>query len=406
MRRVLALGVGLAILLPLLAVVVMFGAMASLAGGSCQDGAALVASGPASAAEVPSGLMSLYVGAAGKYGLGSDGWSILAAINYVESDFGRDLSTSSAGAVGWMQFEPGTWAMYGVTPAGAPAPNDSSGWNDPADAIYSAANYLQASGAPGDWNDAIYTYNHAGWYVSEVESDAASYRSGANGQATVYVAATSTATTTVGAGATSTPGTTVVVGAGSSATGAVDSDPLPAGQATAASGGQCAAVNGPSTPGAAATISANGLAEIPQGAPTTVQQMIAAGNEIITYPYVYGGGHDPQSMHVPPGPTGGGYDCSSSVDFLLWGAGLGQGLLAGGAPASGGLETVGDPGPGQWVTIYANPDHAFIAVDGLVMDTAGQQRIPAGSGPRWQPYSDVQYELSYGPYTTRHPQGL
>ena len=78
-------------------------------------------------------------------------------------------------------------------------------------------------------------------------------------------------------------------------------------------------VSGPTTPGAVARVLPNGLAAIPQGAPPAVQEMIAAGNQIIHYPYSYGGGHSPASMRVPPGPNadpgaqengGPGYDCS------------------------------------------------------------------------------------------------
>jgi membrane-bound lytic murein transglycosylase B len=82
---------------------------------------------------------------------------VLAAINEVESNFGQNLATSSAGAVGWMQFEPDTWTLYGVTPTGAKAPGGPQGWDNPADAIFSAANYLHASGAPEDWQGAIFT---------------------------------------------------------------------------------------------------------------------------------------------------------------------------------------------------------------------------------------------------------
>ena len=107
--------------------------------------------GPATVSGVPQSLLALYNGAAAQYQLGADGWAYLAAINEVETNFGQNLSTSSRGAVGWMQFEPDTWLLYGVTPAGDPAPDGPAGWNDPAAAIYSAANYLHASGAPADW---------------------------------------------------------------------------------------------------------------------------------------------------------------------------------------------------------------------------------------------------------------
>jgi hypothetical protein len=137
--------------------------------GTCQ------ASGTGPVGGVPAQLIPFYQAAAAKYGLGPQGPAVLAAINEVETNFGQNMSTSSAGAVGWMQFEPGTWTRYGVTPTGAPAPDGPQGWNDPADAIFSAANYLRASGAPGDWQGAIFVYNHAQWYVTQVLSLAQTY---------------------------------------------------------------------------------------------------------------------------------------------------------------------------------------------------------------------------------------
>ncbi|MBN8867305.1 MAG: lytic murein transglycosylase [Solirubrobacterales bacterium] len=114
---------------------------------------------------IPRDLPPIYVAAAEKYGLGVRGPSILAAINRIETNFGElATATSSAGAVGWMQFMPATWAVYGVD-------GDGDGKKDPTnkyDAIYAAANYLKASGAPGNWHDAIYAYNHAEWYVQDV----------------------------------------------------------------------------------------------------------------------------------------------------------------------------------------------------------------------------------------------
>ena len=123
--------------------------------------------------------------------------------------------------------------------------------------------------------------------------------------------------------------------------------PVPAG------GQGCVPVIGPATPGAVARVLPNGLAEIPQGAPAAVQEMIAAGNQIIGYPYSYAGGHSPASMRVPPGPSadpgqqengGPGYDCSSAVSFVLWGGGLGQSLLGGQVPDSWTLMGAGAPG--------------------------------------------------------------
>jgi soluble lytic murein transglycosylase-like protein len=91
-------------------------------------------------------------------------WPILAAINEIETDFGRNTAVSSAGAVGWMQFMPATWKVYGVDA-------DHDGTRDPRnprDAIFSAARYLRASGAKSNMRKAIFASNHAGWYVDSV----------------------------------------------------------------------------------------------------------------------------------------------------------------------------------------------------------------------------------------------
>jgi hypothetical protein len=85
-------------------------------------------------------------------------WRILAAINSIETNYGRDLSVSSRGAVGWMQFMPDTWRVYGK--GGDPY--------DPRAAIFAAAWLLHASGASRDLRSAIFAYNHASWYVAAV----------------------------------------------------------------------------------------------------------------------------------------------------------------------------------------------------------------------------------------------
>jgi hypothetical protein len=153
--------------------VILLVTIAAVAGASSAGACSAPGAGPLGG--VPAQLVPLYQAAAARYGLGPQGPAVLAAINEVESNFGQNLSTSTAGAVGWMQFEPGTWALYGVTPTGAPAPNGPQGWNDPADAIFSAANYLHSSGAPADWQGAIFVYNHAQWYVNQVLSLAQTY---------------------------------------------------------------------------------------------------------------------------------------------------------------------------------------------------------------------------------------
>jgi Transglycosylase SLT domain len=120
---------------------------------------------------VPAVLVPIYQRAAAAYGLGPQGPSILAAINGIETAFGTNLNVSSAGAVGWMQFMPETWAGYGVDANGDGVADPY----DPEDAIHAAANYLQASGAPSDWYNAVFAYNHADWYVAEVLANAQCY---------------------------------------------------------------------------------------------------------------------------------------------------------------------------------------------------------------------------------------
>jgi hypothetical protein len=118
--------------------------------------------------KVPAKLAPLYIGAAERYRLGARGPSILAAINWVESGFGTNEGPSGAGAEGPMQFLPSTFAEWGVDGDG----DGQKDIEDPADAIYAAANYLHDSGAPGDWHAAIFAYNHADWYVAKVEATA------------------------------------------------------------------------------------------------------------------------------------------------------------------------------------------------------------------------------------------
>ena len=142
-----------------------------------QDCGGAPASGisPAAAQQIPPALIPIYRQAASAYRLDPDGWAWLAAINRVETDFGRDLSTSSAGAIGWMQFLPSTWAVYGVDADG----NGVKDPYNPADAIFAAANYLHASGAPADWQHAVLAYNHSGAYYQQVAGLEQSYTQGA-----------------------------------------------------------------------------------------------------------------------------------------------------------------------------------------------------------------------------------
>jgi soluble lytic murein transglycosylase-like protein/cell wall-associated NlpC family hydrolase len=127
------------------------------------------------------------------------------------------------------------------------------------------------------------------------------------------------------------------------------------------------------------------FASAPQSAPAAVKAAIAAANSIATTPYVWGGGHGSWYSY--------GYDCSGAVSFALFGAGLLDTPLT-----SGSLESYGEPGPGRWITIYANATHAYAVIAGLRWDTAGN---PTGvSGPRWH----VEPPYPEG-FVVRHPTG-
>jgi peptidoglycan hydrolase-like protein with peptidoglycan-binding domain len=153
-----------------------------------------------------------------------------------------------------------------------------------------------------------------------------------------------------------------------------------AGPAAATAPAAAPAVNN----GPQATVGPDGLAVAPAGAPPQVQQIIAAGNQIASKPYKYGGGHGKWDDT--------GYDCSGSVSFALHGAGLLDEAMP-----SGSFTSWGDAGPGQWVTIYANGGHMYMVVAGLRFDTSGR----SNHNTRWQ-----TEQRSAAGYTVRHPPGL
>jgi hypothetical protein len=111
--------------------------------------------------EIPPFLLPIYQSCGTEYGIP---WQVLASINKIETAFGTNLNVSSAGAEGWMQFIPSTWAAYGVDA------NDDGKKDpyNPVDAICAAARYLRAAGGDQDIRQAIFSYNHADWYVDEV----------------------------------------------------------------------------------------------------------------------------------------------------------------------------------------------------------------------------------------------
>ncbi len=142
---------------------------------------------------------------------------------------------------------------------------------------------------------------------------------------------------------------------------------------------------GTTTVSARAGLTAGGNAKTPLGAPAAVAQIIAGGNAIARFPYIWGGGHGTF--------VDSGYDCSGSVSYALAAAGLLDTTLV-----SGQFAKWGEPGPGRWVTIYANDGHVFMYVAGLRFDTSGRN---GPLGTRWQtaPRSLAGFEV-------RHPPGL
>jgi peptidoglycan hydrolase CwlO-like protein len=154
-------------------------------------------------------------------------------------------------------------------------------------------------------------------------------------------------------------------------------------EARAAAQARAAAAAGNAAVGGIA-VDTGGMVQPPPGAPAAVAQVIAAGNAIATLPYVWGGGHG--SFHAS------GYDCSGSVSYALAAAGLLSSPLD-----STGFESWGEPGPGRWLTVYANAGHAWMSVAGWRFDTVAL----ASGGTRWS-----QGGGEFSGFVVRHPPGL
>jgi cell wall-associated NlpC family hydrolase len=138
----------------------------------------------------------------------------------------------------------------------------------------------------------------------------------------------------------------------------------------------------PLTPGQSAQYISESQASVASEAPPAVRAAIEAANSIATTPYIWGGGHGSFESS--------GYDCSGAVSFALNGGGFLSSPLD-----STGLETWGEAGAGQWITVYANSGHAWMIIAGLAFDTSG------GAGPRW--HSSPVYTAEG--FILRHPPG-
>jgi|HubBroStandDraft_6_1064221.scaffolds.fasta_scaffold06263_3 hypothetical protein len=383
-----ALGLGAASL------AVTSGGSRALVGGVGEEGAGGYGVSAQARAEIPPEYLRLYLQAAAHYGLD---WAVLAGIGKVECDHGQDPDPSctqqgavnSAGAGGPMQFLASTWAQYGVDAEGDGPPDR---WN-PADAICGAANYLRASGAPANYREAIYAYNHAWWYVAEVERWAAIYR----GPPGAAQATRSPVGTDPGWGRVDSES------AGAGAPGSVGQMGSEVSEVSGIAGASTAPVE--AIPGERAVLSPqNGhVALLPEDAPPTVQAMVVAGNELQDLPY------GPTGHPDPAGATS--EDCSSTVNFVLYRAGVRPlAEIVRDNPLAQDYVDWGAPGPGRWVTIYATTtptDHVFIVIAGLRLDTShngtdvGPNRDE--DGPRWRVLDHIP---EWAHWSVRHPPGL
>jgi hypothetical protein len=264
-----------------------------------------------------------------------------------------------------MQFLAATWQLYGVD-------GDGDGvrdrWNA-ADAIFGAANYLRASGAPSDYRRAIFAYNKAAWYVTEVEGWARRYRSSAG-------------TPTAEGGA----------------------RPIEDQGAVAAMQAHTSTPVRLVVGGAARLARDDGhLALVPSAAPPAVQAMVIAGNELQDLPY--GPGGHPNPLGAPE------EDCSSTINYILYRAGVRSlAEILARNPLAQDYVGWGAPGPGRWVTIYATADptpHVFATIAGLRIDTShnGTDIGPNRSedGPRWRLFGQIP---GWAHWSIRHPPGL
>jgi hypothetical protein len=171
-------------------------------------------------------------------------------------------------------------------------------------------------------------------------------------------------------------------------------------------GEACPAVEGagsiplPLTPGTQTKIlRPSGLAAAGEEAPAAVKLMVAAGNRLFHAAYLYGGAHGTPLSQLEPA-----YDCSSAVSYVLHAGGV----FGEYAEGSGELESYGEPGPGRYVSIYANAVHAFMYVGGLRFDTVEAPEYDSGPnsgkpGPKWRVSASVP---NWSTWTVRHPRGL
>jgi Transglycosylase SLT domain len=261
-----------------------------------------------------------------------------------------------------MQFIGATWERFGVD---ADGDGRIDRW-DPADAVYAAANYLRASGAPWDYRAALLAYNNATWYVAEVMGWAARYRA-AQGQAGAEQAEAGQEADRGLAGESPTPVSFIA--------------------------GERALLEPED----------GHVALVPAGVPRKVQAMVVAGNELQALPYGPGGHPDPRGAFEE--------DCSSTLNYVLYRSGVRPiAEILKENPLAQDYAHWGSRGPGRWVTIYSTTEptpHVFIVIAGLRLDTshAGTDIGPNRSedGPRWRILDHIP---TWAKWSIRHPPGL
>jgi hypothetical protein len=156
-----------------------------------------------------------------------------------------------------------------------------------------------------------------------------------------------------------------------------------------ATGGLDAALGDAPAPMGRAVLSADGRTAIaPPDAPRAVRDAIAAANQIVGKPYLWGGGHGRWRDR--------GYDCSGTVSYALHGADLLEDPLD-----SRGFMRWETAGTGDWITVYSNPGHAYVVIAGLRLDTSSAGDPRGDRGPRWRP----TLRSSRG-FKARHAAGL
>jgi cell wall-associated NlpC family hydrolase len=150
--------------------------------------------------------------------------------------------------------------------------------------------------------------------------------------------------------------------------------PAASAQTSASTGGGAAFQPPPPPPEKAKLV--NGRLIAPASAPRRIKRVIAAANQIVEKPYIYGGGHRPYRR----GKLDRGYDCSGSVSHALHGGGFLRSPLP-----SGALMSWGRSGPGTWLTVYSHSSHAYLVVAGFRFDTSMHDADAPGpsTGPRW-----------------------